>query len=118
MRAFSELQPGDLFLWRSATWRKIYPKVNTDKASKPHYNAVKLDTPPDESPVFTTILGWYVVIEPSDVEELAPATGEGPCRNGHVFTWTSTTTAGHVSPPQGLPCACGQMSYNAIKVAP
>lgn len=68
MRPFSELQPGDLFHWQGKTWQKIQEAANPTP-HKPPVNAVRLTDPP----VFTTLPGWPVVIEPSDVAELAQA---------------------------------------------
>lgn len=122
MRAFSELAPGDLFRWQGNTWRKIHPRQNIELRYAPPHNAVKVTKPlatngVEEADTYATVAGWLVMVEPSDLEEIVHA-GTGPCRNGHVFTWTNNTTAGIVPPPQGLPCACGQMSYNAVAVQP
>lgn len=34
-----------------------------------------------------------------------------PCANGHVFTWSSNTTAVETEPPDGTICECGLMRY-------
>jgi hypothetical protein len=77
MRPFSELQPGDLFLWQSGTWRKVYPVAHTELRYAPPYNAVKVDKePPVEGvivpPTYRTFAGWLVMVEPSDVAEVTP----------------------------------------------
>jgi hypothetical protein len=78
MRPFSELQPGDLFFWQSGTWRKIHPCQNVEGPHKPHHNAVKVTQPTPTAgaalaPRYGTFAGWLVMVEPSDVEELAQA---------------------------------------------
>ena len=97
MRAFSELAPGDTFRSNSGTWRKIFPRANTERRHLPPWNAIKLDPPviaPNlwknaaaqaehgntdlanelnliaASPVYGTFPGGFLV---SDVEELVPA---------------------------------------------
>ena len=45
MRAFSELAPGDTFRSNSGTWRKIFPRANTERRHLPPWNAIKLDPP-------------------------------------------------------------------------
>lgn len=67
MRAFSELAPGDHFFWQGKTCQKIKPTANPIPHKDP-VNAVQISDPP----VFTTIPGWCVVIEPSDIAELTP----------------------------------------------
>lgn len=62
---FKTLEPGKPFLWQSHTWQKIKPTANPVPHKDPA-NAVRLTDPP----VFTTIPGWCVVIEPSDVAEV------------------------------------------------
>ena len=123
MRAFSELAPGDLFRWQGNTWRKIHPRQNIELRYAPPHNAVKVTRPlatngVEEADTYATFAGWLVMVEPSDLEEIAQATGTGPCSNGHVFTWTSNTTSADATPPQGVRCACGQMTYNAVAVWP
>lgn len=76
MRAFNELAEGDLFLWQSATWRKVYPVRNVELRYAPAHNAMKVDKDPPVEGVavattYAAFAGWLVVVEPSDVAELA-----------------------------------------------
>lgn len=77
MKTFSQLAIGDLFLWQSATWRKIYPRQNVELRYAPAHNAVKVPDEPtvsgaEVSPTYATMAGWLVMVEPSDVAELSP----------------------------------------------
>lgn len=117
MRAFNELNPGDLFLVDGKTWRKVFPVPHPQLRYAPPYNAMKVvEKPPVEgitvAPTYATVVGWLVMVEPSDLEELAQATGTGPCRTGHTFIWTNTTTSADHEPPDGTPCRCGQVRYS------
>lgn len=49
MKTFSQLKPGDIFRSNSGTWRKIFPRPNTERRMAAPWNAVKLD-PPDIHP--------------------------------------------------------------------
>lgn len=97
MRAFSEVEIGKPFRSNSGTWRKIFPRANTERRYLAPWNAIKLDPPAiapnlwknaasqaehgntalaDElnliaaSPVYGTFPSGFLV---SEVEELAPA---------------------------------------------
>lgn len=45
MRTFSQLAPGDTFRSNSGTWRKIFPRPNSERRHLPPWNAIKLDPP-------------------------------------------------------------------------
>jgi hypothetical protein len=71
MRPFSELAPGEPFLWQGKKWKKIKPRKNT---LQPHNRPYNAEMGPDSwppagltvSPWYDTFSGWV------DVEEVAP----------------------------------------------
>jgi hypothetical protein len=42
-----------------------------------------------------------------------------PCRPGaHVWLWSSSTASPDATPPEGTPCACGQMKWHTVEPEP
>ena len=39
-----------------------------------------------------------------------------PCRDGaHVWLWSGSTASPDAAPPEGTPCACGQMKWHTVE---